>query len=146
MPRFFRISPADDHNFRTLMLHNVFGLTSHNKKLLNEAYRKGKIEPAYQGEFPCDLSSARSPSIPDDINQLRPGDIDIVGVLGDSISAGNGIASTNPMQVSTENRGLSWSGGKPLFEKVILRTYSRVVAYDPDRKNVVYRGFLMKTL
>uniref|UniRef100_A0A8D9EWJ6 Phospholipase B1, membrane-associated n=1 Tax=Cacopsylla melanoneura TaxID=428564 RepID=A0A8D9EWJ6_9HEMI len=93
------------------MLHNVFGLTSNNKKRLNEAYRKGLIEPPYKGEFPCDVSFARSASVPNDINKLRPGDIDIVGVLGDSITAGNGITSTHPMQSGTENRGVAWSGG-----------------------------------
>ncbi|KAI5722685.1 hypothetical protein M8J76_012064 [Diaphorina citri] len=92
VPRFLRISEESEHRFRTTFLHH-------------------KVQPHYEGPFPCDLSQARSPLPPNNVNQLRPGDIDIVGAIGDSITAGNGIVATNPSQVNTENRGLSWSVG-----------------------------------
>ncbi|KAI5724804.1 hypothetical protein M8J77_007346 [Diaphorina citri] len=111
VPRFLRISEESEHRFRTTFLHHVFGLTSNNKKRLWEAKQAKKVQPHYEGPFPCDLSQARSPLPPNNVNQLRPGDIDIVGAIGDSITAGNGIVATNPSQVNTENRGLSWSVG-----------------------------------
>ncbi|XP_026689182.1 phospholipase B1, membrane-associated-like [Diaphorina citri] len=120
VPRFLRISEESEHRFRTTFLHHVFGLTSNNKKRLREAKQAKKVQPHYEGPFPCDLSQARSPLPPNNVNQLRPGDIDIVGAIGDSITAGNGIVATNPSQVNTENRGLSWSvvePKRPLYER-----------------------------
>lgn len=49
--------------------------------------------------------------VPNSVHRLRPGDIDIIGAMGDSLTAGNGILATNILQVFTENRGKSWSGG-----------------------------------
>lgn len=42
---------------------------------------------------------------------VRPGDIDIVAGMGDSLTAANGAMSTNLLHVTTENRGISWSIG-----------------------------------
>lgn len=46
---------------------------------------------------------------------LRPGDIDIIGAIGDSLTAGFGILATNPLQILLENRGMSFSIGKCCF-------------------------------
>lgn len=66
-------------------------------------------------EFPCDVKGFRSEKRPESINKLRPGDIDVIGALGDSLTAGNGIAASYIFHVITENRGISWSIGWFLF-------------------------------
>ncbi|XP_051908474.1 phospholipase B1, membrane-associated-like isoform X2 [Hippocampus zosterae] len=54
-----------------------------------------------------------SDSTPASVHVLRPGDISVVAAVGDSLTAGNGIASsqTNILDVLTQYRGLSWSVG-----------------------------------
>lgn len=39
------------------------------------------------------------------------GDIDIVGAIGDSLTAGNGAFALNIVQIIIENKGVSWSIG-----------------------------------
>ncbi|XP_077444053.1 phospholipase B1, membrane-associated-like [Stigmatopora argus] len=62
--------------------------------------------------MPCDDFSP-SDSIPTSVHKLRPGDIRVVAAVGDSLTAGNGIASStsNVLDVLTQYRGLSWSVG-----------------------------------
>ena len=66
--------------------------------------------------FPCDTSpgspGARSATRPTSVHRLRPGDIDVVGAMGDSLTAGSGSAAANLLEVIIENRGMSWSGGE----------------------------------
>lgn len=45
--------------------------------------------------------------MPETVHQLRPGDIDVIGAMGDSLSAGLGIFATNIFQVVIENRGVT---------------------------------------
>ncbi|KAM3856764.1 phospholipase B1, membrane-associated [Vipera latastei] len=62
--------------------------------------------------MPC---SDRSPSntVPVSVHNLRPGDIKVIGALGDSITAANGAGAlpNNIIDVVTQYRGLSWSVG-----------------------------------
>ncbi|KAG8123372.1 hypothetical protein E2320_018721, partial [Naja naja] len=62
--------------------------------------------------IPC---SDRSPSntVPVSVHNLRPGDIKVIGALGDSITAANGAGALphNIIDVLTQYRGLSWSIG-----------------------------------
>nr|XP_061806761.1 phospholipase B1, membrane-associated-like [Nerophis lumbriciformis] len=62
--------------------------------------------------MPCEDISP-SDSTPTTVHELRPGDIRVVAAVGDSLTAGNGIASspTNVLDVLTQYRGLSWSVG-----------------------------------
>nr|XP_046228514.1 phospholipase B1, membrane-associated-like [Scatophagus argus] len=62
--------------------------------------------------MPC-KNLGPSPSTPTSVHQLRPGDIKVVAAVGDSLTAGNGIASgqNDIMDVLREYRGLSWSIG-----------------------------------
>ena len=55
--------------------------------------------------FPCDVTNGRSPKRPKSVHELRPGDIDVIGSMGDSLTAGNGIFATNLLEVFMENRG-----------------------------------------
>uniref|UniRef100_A0A1A9WTA0 Phospholipase B1, membrane-associated n=1 Tax=Glossina brevipalpis TaxID=37001 RepID=A0A1A9WTA0_9MUSC len=90
------------------------------KHKLNLLRERGKLQEKLQEklEYPllsnCNTKNgpgARSEQIPDSVHRLRPGDIDIIGAMGDSLTAGNGILAINPLQVLVENRGKSWSGG-----------------------------------
>lgn len=93
-------------------------------------------------QFFCDENGPgkRSQSIPNSVHQLRPGDIDVVGAMGDSLTAGNGALATNILQVLIclqcftilknsnkqinqvfmENKGVSWSiGGQSTWHKYL---------------------------
>lgn len=61
--------------------------------------------------FPCALNNTRSDKTPTSVHQLRPGDIDVVGAIGDSLSAGYGLTATTIPQFLLENRGIAFSGG-----------------------------------
>ncbi|KAF0023736.1 hypothetical protein F2P81_024366 [Scophthalmus maximus] len=54
-----------------------------------------------------------SASTPTSVHELRPADIKVVAAVGDSLTAGNGIASSpnNVLDVLKQYRGLSWSIG-----------------------------------
>jgi hypothetical protein len=66
--------------------------------------------------FPCDTApgspGARSATRPTSVHRLRPGDIDVVGAMGDSLTAGSASAASNLIEALIENRGMSWSGGE----------------------------------
>ncbi|XP_053978017.1 phospholipase B1, membrane-associated-like [Hylaeus volcanicus] len=61
--------------------------------------------------FPCNVQFGRSPSVPDSVHRLRPGDIDIVGGLGDSLIAGSGALEEFAIGTFIEARGVSWCVG-----------------------------------
>ncbi|NWV35914.1 PLB1 Phospholipase, partial [Grantiella picta] len=67
------------------------------------------------------LCEDRSPSSPPatSVHSLKPADVKIVAALGDSLTAGSGIASDTLQDVITQYRGLSWSiGGDESLENV----------------------------
>lgn len=73
-------------------------------------------------KFFCDPDGAgsRSKTVPTSVHELRPGDIDIVAAIGDSLTAGNGALATNILQVFIENKGVSWSiGGRGSWHKYL---------------------------
>ncbi|XP_031840783.1 phospholipase B1, membrane-associated isoform X2 [Nomia melanderi] len=61
--------------------------------------------------FPCNVTGGRSPRVPTSVHRLRPGDIDVIGSIGDSLTAGNAIFATNLLEIAIENRGVSGSSG-----------------------------------
>ncbi|XP_070578243.1 phospholipase B1, membrane-associated-like [Ptychodera flava] len=68
--------------------------------------------------FPCSVSVS-SGRIPTSVHELRPSDIKVIGALGDSLTAGNGIDASYIWQVLKQYRGLSWSiGGDKHLEEV----------------------------
>ena len=76
--------------------------------------------------FPCDTApgspGARSATRPTSVHHLRPGDIDVIGAMGDSLTAGSASAAANLVEIFIENRGMSWSGGE---SNISLPTRSR---------------------
>lgn len=56
--------------------------------------------------FPCNVSVGRSKTKPTTVHAVRPGDIDLVAAMGDSLSAGSGAYAMNLLHLATENRGV----------------------------------------
>lgn len=49
--------------------------------------------------------------MPESVHKLRPGDIDVIAAMGDSLTAGAGIFADNVLHVAIENRGVTATGG-----------------------------------
>ncbi|CAO1401887.1 unnamed protein product [Diamesa hyperborea] len=86
--------------------------------------RAGKLQKQFDESEPffCDVNGAgaRSSSVPTSVHKLRPGDIDIIGALGDSLTAGNGALAVDVLQFTLEFKGVSWSiGGQANFRKFL---------------------------
>lgn len=62
-------------------------------------------------EFPCDISLGKSKEVPSSVHRLRPGDIQVIGAIGDSLTTASGALSSRLGHMFTENRGLAWSIG-----------------------------------
>ncbi|XP_075971241.1 phospholipase B1, membrane-associated-like [Anticarsia gemmatalis] len=63
--------------------------------------------------FPCEdaVSWGRSPQRPTSVHRLRPGDIDVVAAIGDSLVAGSGALEEFALGAFVEYRGVSWCAG-----------------------------------
>ncbi|CAH0605460.1 unnamed protein product [Chrysodeixis includens] len=63
--------------------------------------------------FPCQeaVSWGRSPERPTSVHKLRPGDIDVVAAIGDSLVAGSGALEEFALGAFVEYRGVSWCAG-----------------------------------
>uniref|UniRef100_A0A1A9W2L3 Phospholipase B1, membrane-associated n=1 Tax=Glossina brevipalpis TaxID=37001 RepID=A0A1A9W2L3_9MUSC len=83
------------------------------KRLQNYNWRQGKIQTPIERDipFPCNLTNTRSSEPPVTVNRLRPGDIDVIAAIGDSLSAGSGALSQHVLHLVTEFRDLSFTGG-----------------------------------
>lgn len=80
----------------------------------NVKNKKAQRQLPEDKQFPCDVvkgPGARSKNVPKSVHMLRPGDIDVIGAIGDSLTAGNGAFALNVLQVFLEGRGASWSIG-----------------------------------
>ncbi|XP_053998747.1 phospholipase B1, membrane-associated-like isoform X3 [Hylaeus anthracinus] len=55
--------------------------------------------------FPCNVTGGRSTEVPESVHRLRPGDIDVIAAMGDSLTAGAGVFSNNLLETVVENRG-----------------------------------------
>lgn len=70
--------------------------------------------------FPCKTEGFRSPTPPNSVHMVKPGDIDVIAAMGDSLTAGLGLAGTTLLNFPIENRGLSWSiGGQGTWRSFI---------------------------
>lgn len=68
---------------------------------------------------------------PTSVHQLRPGDIDVIAAVGDSLTAANGAKASTILGLITEYRGVCWSMGgensdvlKSITLPNILRKYN----------------------
>mgnify|MGYP002785356855 CR=1 FL=1 len=70
--------------------------------------------------FNCDTSFMKSKETPSSVHALRPGDIQVVGALGDSLTAALGAGAKTVLGLLLEYRGRSWSaGGESNLEKIV---------------------------
>lgn len=71
------------------------------------------VQRRYDNKEFCDVNGpARRSSVrPTSVHKLRVGDIDVIGAMGDSLTAANGAFATNVFQALTEDRAVSWSAG-----------------------------------
>lgn len=74
--------------------------------------RKQRVYPKSL-EFPCknSIKYGRSSTKPKSVHKLRPGDIDVIAAMGDSLVAGNGALEEWALGTMIENRGVSWCAG-----------------------------------
>ena len=70
--------------------------------------------------FDCNGDQLKpSENVPTSVHELRPGDVQVVGAMGDSITAACGGNAKTIIGLLLEYRGHSWSmGGKDSLEKV----------------------------
>ncbi|XP_043526156.1 phospholipase B1, membrane-associated-like isoform X2 [Frieseomelitta varia] len=78
----------------------------------------------------------RSPEVPESVHRLRPGDIDVIAAMGDSIVVGLGLTSINFFDLMVENRGIVANiGGQETWRKYltlpnILKEYNpKLIGY-----------------
>ena len=75
-------------------------------------------KPGYT--FDCDTSEFVSAQVPTSVHKLRPGDINVVAAMGDSITAAAGGNARTILGLLTEYRDRSWSiGGKQELEQIV---------------------------
>lgn len=89
---------------------------------LNKRFKKVQQQFTEDSTFFCDVkgAGARSKIVPKSVHELRPGDIDIVGAIGDSLTSGNGILAVDTLQLLLEGRGQVWSiGGQNSWRKFL---------------------------
>lgn len=89
-------------------------LYKQNEEFITKLHRQqGRLQPIIPEtvSFPCDLNNSRSLEVPTSVNRLRPGDIDIIGALGDSLTAGTALLGDTLLQGLAEFRGVTFVGG-----------------------------------
>uniref|UniRef100_A0A182TBB0 SGNH hydrolase-type esterase domain-containing protein n=1 Tax=Anopheles maculatus TaxID=74869 RepID=A0A182TBB0_9DIPT len=101
--------------YRTLhrLVFDSIGPSSRDPVRLDQARSQGKVQSPvpYDQAFPCPTEGMRSATVPTSVHELRPGDIDVIAALGDSLTAGTGVLATGILELIIENRGLSWCIG-----------------------------------
>ncbi|XP_050598509.1 phospholipase B1, membrane-associated-like isoform X2 [Bombus affinis] len=55
--------------------------------------------------------AGRSSKYPESVHHLKPGDIDVIAAMGDSVTIGAGVTSRYTLEVNIENRGIVGSIG-----------------------------------
>ncbi|XP_033362636.1 phospholipase B1, membrane-associated-like isoform X2 [Bombus vosnesenskii] len=78
--------------------------TALDTSILNSIYRgyRNWLTQSYAG---------RSPKVPESVHHLKPGDIDVIAAMGDSVTIGAGVTSIYTFEVNIENRGIVGSIG-----------------------------------
>ncbi|XP_026826913.1 uncharacterized protein LOC113562271 [Ooceraea biroi] len=92
---------------------NFEGRTGMDENYLQLARSAGKVQKAIPDyvPFPCNVTVGRSSKVPDSVHKLRPGDIDVLGAMGDSVTAGAGVFGTNTFHIAVDNRGATAVAG-----------------------------------
>ncbi|XP_040169796.1 phospholipase B1, membrane-associated-like [Anopheles arabiensis] len=93
------------HFLRTWMF-NIVGRTGQRT---SGSFLQQRIPP--EVPFPCNVTLGRSAKVPTSVHKLRPGDINVIAAMGDSLTAATGAAASGFIDLYQENRGLAWSIG-----------------------------------
>lgn len=85
-------------------------------------------------DFSC-VPYGPSNSTPTNVNNVRPGDITVIGAMGDSLTAAFGALAYWPWDVTTEYRGVSWSiGGDETITQGRVTLPNILKLYNPNIK------------
>ena len=63
------------------------------------------------GRFLCQIQKPDREGRPNSVHELSPYDVEVIGAIGDSLTAANGAKAKTVIGVMTEDRGVSWSIG-----------------------------------
>ncbi|XP_005175112.1 phospholipase B1, membrane-associated-like [Musca domestica] len=108
-------------------------------------WKRGKIQiPSQREDFPCPLNNTRSVQRPISVHQLRPGDIDVIAAIGDSLSAGNGIYSKTFLNLAAEFRGMAFSGGGMANWRTVLTLPNILKIFNPNLYGFATDNVLVK--
>ncbi|XP_015370597.1 PREDICTED: phospholipase B1, membrane-associated-like [Diuraphis noxia] len=97
-------------------------------------------QPSFPGSMPFPCKNMTSPGLgrsivrPTSVHRLRPGDIDVVGAMGDSLVAGNGALEEFAMGTLIEYRGVSWAAGGEATWRNYLTLPNILKEFNPDLK------------
>lgn len=89
---------------------------------VERAIKNKKVQQQFSDDFPffCNLTNKRSEITPRSVHELRPGDIDIIGALGDSTLFGTGALAVDPAEFFLEGRGVSFPiGGQKTWRQFL---------------------------
>ncbi|XP_073841452.1 phospholipase B1, membrane-associated-like [Musca autumnalis] len=130
------VSNLDDgfRDFLTLLYKAYRKYSDINfSNLYENNLKRGKVQiPSRLEDFPCPLNNTRSQRRPTSVHQLRPGDIDVIAAIGDSLSAGNGIYSKTFLNMVAEFRGLAFSGGGIGNWRTVLTLPNILKVFNPN--------------
>eukprot|EP01114_Cavostelium_apophysatum_P016737 TRINITY_DN4819_c0_g1_i1.p1 TRINITY_DN4819_c0_g1~~TRINITY_DN4819_c0_g1_i1.p1 ORF type:complete len:434 (-),score=96.11 TRINITY_DN4819_c0_g1_i1:60-1361(-) len=110
-------------------------LFSHSKQLEKNgkgpstSRRVKKEEPIHS--FNCSYYPP-SPQNPTSVNEVRPGDIKVIGAMGDSLTAAFGALATYYWDLFTEYRGASWSVGGDADVTTRITVPNMLKIYNPN--------------
>ena len=69
-----------------------------------------KVENYANQQFYCPSFISTYPR-PSSVHRLRPNDVEVIGAIGDSLTAANGAKALTLLGVILEDRGVSWAIG-----------------------------------
>ncbi|KAK3918835.1 Phospholipase B1, membrane-associated [Frankliniella fusca] len=94
---------------------------------------RNRLQPQFGPSvpFPCPLDGQRSTPRPTSVHRLRPGDVDVVGAIGDSMTAGSGALALGPLDISLEDRGVAFATGGWGSWRSSLTLANILKAYNP---------------
>ncbi|XP_063983894.1 phospholipase B1, membrane-associated-like [Diachasmimorpha longicaudata] len=98
---------------RNWMADSIGSTGDKNGDLYWAVQKQGKVQDPVPENvpFPCNITAGRSESVPTSVDRLRPGDIDVIGAMGDSLTAGFGAFGSDMKTIFIENRGVTSLGG-----------------------------------
>ncbi|XP_063697968.1 phospholipase B1, membrane-associated-like [Culicoides brevitarsis] len=134
------VNPADGLQYRPMLRAAVARLRNFidprkDDTSFNINMKRGKIQKQFNVSEPffCDLSIPwRSRKVPTSVHKLRPGDIDVIAAMGDSLTTGNGAMATNILQILFTNKKMSWSGGGEATWRKFLTLPNILKEFNPN--------------